>query len=290
MIIFSTVMIAALFFALRETVPGMLIGGISLLNKTKSQLFKTTKREFLKHANPNGIIDEQAAEIAAKDLLLGRHQADMQRLTMIEQRLHDLENLLKLKTTHFAEAVPTSIVSRSPSSWHTELIIDKGSKAGIMEGQVAITGRGLLGQIQSVKPDYAILQLLSGAQVRFGAVDGRSQILGIIYGTKPGKALLKFVPIGSDVKPGDPIFTTSLSQSPERLDRLFPAGYPVGRVTRVRKHKNNAELVIEVQLYEDGSKAQELLVLNTKSLKSNAQAQQVRIVNKSHKVEKQDSG
>lgn len=171
-----------------------------------------------------------------------------------------LEELLKLKKTKFPKSIPAEIIMRSPDSWHKQITINKGSKDNIKKGMVAVSPNGIIGQVYVVEDNYSIVKLIHSNQVRFGAQIKRNSLMGIIYSTgQPEYAKLKFIPIGSDIKIGDEVFTSNIKLN--NLKQLYPPSYPVGKIIKVVNDKSNSQLDITVKLYENNSSLNHLLVI-----------------------------
>jgi rod shape-determining protein MreC len=203
----------------------------------------------------------------------------------IARKVLAIDSLLQIKRNYFPESVAARIIARSPSSWHQEVIIDKGRSDNLRPGMVVVTEKGILGQIQDSKPDYAIVQLMSSSQIRFGAIVRRASVMGILFGDKGGYAQLKFIPIGSDIQKGDIVQTSGIS--PNGIEKFFPIDYPVGKVIEVSKDDNNSEMFIRVKLFEDGYKmtSREVLVLMPWGNKSSLGALQKIPLEESRKTE-----
>ncbi|MBD0346391.1 MAG: rod shape-determining protein MreC, partial [Coleofasciculus sp. Co-bin14] len=82
--------------------------------------------------------------------------------------------------------------------------------------------------------------LISDSTSRVGAVVSRSRSMGFMRGQGSNRAILQFFDKVPDVRRGDVVATSSVSQ-------LFPSGLPLGRVESVNLDKSPApEAVIEL--------------------------------------------
>ncbi len=220
---------------------------------------ENSETQIGKLINFTELIQIQREKINKLNALVNKQEEELNSLKSTLVQTNNIEDILKLKQTVFPKAIACRIISRSPSSWQKEVIIDKGSNNGLKPSMVVVTSQGILGQIQEVKKNYSIVQLMTSSQVKFGAILERTKIMGILFGDKPGYAQFKFIPIGSNVQKGDLVITSEVN--PLGIERLFPSSYPIGRVVEVAHYENNAELFIRVKLFEDGSKSYEALVL-----------------------------
>jgi len=118
--------------------------------------------------------------------------------------------------------------------------LGRGSSEGIKVGSIVMAPGGLVGRISSVTPNSSRVLLLSDATSRVGAVLSRSRSMGFIRGQGSNRAVLQFFDKVPDVKRGDVVSTSPVSQ-------LFPPGLPLGRVESVNLDKSPApEAVIEL--------------------------------------------
>ncbi len=99
---------------------------------------------------------------------------------------------------------------------------------------------GLVGRVVSVTPNSSRVLLLSDATSRVGATVSRSRSMGFMRGQGSNRAVLQFFDKVPDVRRGDVVSTSPVSQ-------LFPPGLPLGRVESVNLDKSPApEAVIEL--------------------------------------------
>ncbi len=175
------------------------------------------------------------------------------KLNFIQSSLVDLNNLSKLQAQNSfvdLKAEPIArVVTRLPDNWHNEVIIDKGQLEGLALGMSVLTEKGIVGQIKNCQEHFCTVQLLSSERVKLGAIIPRSKVMGILLGRKDGSALLKFVPIGADVKEGDIVQSSGIKA--QQTGQAYPATYPIGVVSEVGQSKNGSEMLIVIRPYED---------------------------------------
>ena len=258
-VIVNSLIFCAALFALRGLIQEACTFIAKSATSTIQLVFSQANLQIKKTTNSKGLIEQQFQTIHELEIQLKKSNEELNNLRVIAQRDSVCEESLKMRDEYFPKSVAARIIVRSPSSWQKQVIIDKGSVEGVKTGMVVVTHKGILGRIRRVEQNYSIVELMSGAQVRFGSMIQRSKVLGVLFGDKQGYAQLKFVPIGSDVQKGDLVQTTDIS--PIGVERLFPMSYPVGTVMEVSNDGNNSELMIKVKLFEDSSQATEVLVL-----------------------------
>ncbi|ATF40837.1 rod shape-determining protein MreC [Weissella paramesenteroides] len=156
-------------------------------------------------------------------------------LQVLQQENRALKDQLKISDTLTDYKVVNAVVtSRSPSNWQTQLIIDKGTNAGLKKGLSVMGSGGLIGRITQVNTTNAKVELLSdNSQVsdRFAIRVQNSAgetVDGIITSFNQSKNLIVMGQITSSVsvKKGDLVTTSGLGG-------ITPSGLYVGKVEKV---------------------------------------------------------
>lgn len=119
------------------------------------------------------------------------------------------------------------IVDIQLNSLRQRVLIDRGSTNGVFKGQAVMDDKGLLGQTTHVGPWSAEVILITDPEHAVPVQVERSGLRTIAVGTGDTVSLaLPYLPSNADVKTGDLLLTSGLGG-------VFPAGYPVGRVSEV---------------------------------------------------------
>lgn len=178
---------------------------------------------------------------AKEDRLTDARVAELQeRLVELEVQNQKLKELLDYSKNQTKQGIVASIVGRSADHWWQQVTLGRGSRDGIKVGYVVMAPGGLVGRISSVTPNSSRVLLISDATSRVGAVVSRSRTMGFIRGQGSNRAILQFFDKVPDVRRGDTVSTSPVSQ-------LFPAGLPLGRVESVNLDKSPApEAIIEL--------------------------------------------
>lgn len=180
----------------------------------------------------------------------------------LEAQLDDLaslESALNFKKNFSYKTIPARIIGRSPSTWHKQVIIDKGSNQGIKVGRGVVTERGVIGQIQKVSPFSSVIQLVYNPDWRMGVKIARLDQYGVLSGNYPDHAFLQFITVDSDVQVGDEIVTSGVCIDTDNCP--YPENFPVARVISVSKDPNVVDLVVKVEFGEDLTRLKEVFVL-----------------------------
>lgn len=106
-------------------------------------------------------------------------------------------------------------------------VLDKGRKDGIFEGQVAIDGQGVIGQIIDVGKYTSTLLLISDSKCAVPVINKRTGDHGVVVGdNKYDKLQLLNMPKTIEIQTGDILMTSGLGL-------VYPFGIPVGVVQSV---------------------------------------------------------
>jgi rod shape-determining protein MreC len=133
--------------------------------------------------------------------------------------------------------------------------LNKGSDDGVFKGQPVLDAFGIVGQIASVDRYTSIMILISDSQHAIPVQVNRNGIRSIAAGTGDMNRLtLPYLTVESDVKPGDLLVSSG-------LDDIFPAGYPVARVTRVERNPAETFALVEAKPLAQLDRDREVLLL-----------------------------
>ncbi|AFT81379.1 MULTISPECIES: rod shape-determining protein MreC [Leuconostoc] len=158
------------------------------------------------------------------------------RLQTIEEENASLKKQLKLQATLTDyKTVSAVTISRSPTTWQSQLVINKGLNSGLKKGMPVLAGAGIIGRISEVNTTNAKVALISDTSEeanRFAITikgdDG--DVNGIVTNFNREKNQLIMGQVTSDnkIKKGDLVKTSGLGG-------IIPAGIFVGTVTSVTK-------------------------------------------------------
>jgi len=152
-------------------------------------------------------------------------------------------------------ATAARVVGESGSPWSCAAIIDRGSRDGVHVRDVAVTARGLVGQVSSVvSPRSALVLLLTDSSSGVGAVVERSHVVGILKGRGRDLPVLAYLKEDADVRKGDVVITSGRGG-------VFPKGIPIGVVQRVERDRAGSGKNAVVMPFAELDQLDEVLVL-----------------------------
>jgi len=163
-----------------------------------------------------------------------------QRLVELEIQNQKLKELLDYSKTQKQKGIVAAIVGRSADHWWQQITLGRGSQDGIQKDHIVMGPGGLVGRVVSVTPNSSRVLLISDPTSKVGAAISRSRSMGFMRGQGSNRAVLQFFDKVPDVRRGDVVSTSSVSE-------LFPPGLPLGRVESVNLDKSPApEALIEL--------------------------------------------
>ena len=135
-------------------------------------------------------------------------------------RLRDLNNVrLDARLTYITGVV----LADSGSPFRQSVLINVGSRDGIVDGWATMDGIGLVGRVSGVGPNTSRVILLTDATSRIPAVIQPSGQRALITGDNSAAPPIDFLEDDDQVRPGDRIVTTGDGD-------VFPPGLLIGQV------------------------------------------------------------
>lgn len=161
-----------------------------------------------------------------------REEVDLLRNRLIGQEELVKENarlgkLLEFKRSLVFPAIAAQVVGRNPSYWNSTVIVDKGSLDGIEQGMGVVNDSGVVGKVSEVGESTSKVILLIDPTFSVAALVQRERESVLISGSLQGACQMRYINDDADIRLGDSIITSKLSES-------FPEGIMVGRVAQIK--------------------------------------------------------
>ncbi len=184
------------------------------------------------------------------ELLTDNQQLKLERLQLrarlakfvsLEAENRRLRNLLGSSVKTGERVLIAELLSVDMRPYSRRIVLNKGRQDRVYAGQALIDSRGVMGQIVSVGPISSNALLITDPSHAVPVQIQRTGMRTVVTGTGAADALeLTHIPNNTDVRVGDLLITSGLGGR-------FPQGYPVGRVTSVRRDSGRpfAEVVVE---------------------------------------------
>lgn len=175
---------------------------------------------------------QENAQLKKKLDSMNALQVENETLKQENKQLKQQLSLNKSLTSY--SDISAYVISRSPSTWQNQIVISKGSNAGITKGSAVVSDKGLIGRVMEVNKNNSKVELVTtqdDAADRFAVqlIDNNGQTVnGLITGYDTDTNLLVMGQITSkeNVKKGTQVITSGLGGT-------TPKGLFVGTVEKV---------------------------------------------------------
>jgi rod shape-determining protein MreC len=158
----------------------------------------------------------------------------LQRLAALEMENARLRELLDSTERVGSRALIAEILAVDLDPYRQRFDLNRGLVDGVYVGQALLDARGVVGQVVRVGPLTSEALLITDADHAVPVSVNRNGLRTIAVGTgDTGRLRLPYLTNSADIEVGDLIVTSGLGG-------VFPAGYPVGRVTTVQGRPDQA--------------------------------------------------
>jgi rod shape-determining protein MreC len=164
-----------------------------------------------------------------------------------------IENETLREQLRFRSAVPeyrllsAEVIGRDPNNLLRHLVIDRGAADGLERGMPVLTDAGLVGRISQVSASSAQVLLLTDSSSSVSALVQRSRASGIVQGYIGQELIMRYIPQGETIEPGDIVLSSGLGGN-------FPKRLVIGQVESVENQDaamfQEARLIPAVNLQE----------------------------------------
>lgn len=216
-------------------------------------------------SSPTRLFRTGAEALATRRALRDDNERKRQDLQLAIARIHRLnavadENvrlrrLLGGTRGYALDVRMVGIVDIDLDPFRQRLVLDAGSSSGVQVGQALIDAGGVMGQVMEVQPNRSIALLVSDPDHAVPVQIARSGLRTIAYGTgRSDRLLLPNIPRSADIRVGDLLITSGIGGR-------FPAGFPVGTITRLNPDQLRLFIVGEAQPAAHLDRGNEVLLI-----------------------------
>lgn len=168
-------------------------------------------------------------------------QAQMQQFVSLEIENMRLRHLLGASRRLSDRVLTAELLSVDLDPFSHQVMINKGSRHEVYQGQPILDVEGVYGQVVHVTPLSSTVVLLSDPGHALPVQLNRSGMRAIAQGTGSVDQLnLLHVPNNADIIVGDILVTSGLGG-------VFPSGYPVAEVTQVKPDSRQPFATVEAK-------------------------------------------
>lgn len=156
-------------------------------------------------------------------------KARLQRYSALEAENARLRAMLEARAQVRDQVRVAEIMSASANPYRHVLVVDKGTRDGVYDGQTLVDANGVVGQIMNAGIMSSQSILISDPDHALPVEVNRNGLRTVAVGTGDYDQLdLPFLPNNADVQQGDLLVTSGLGGA-------FPAGYPVAIIDSVTR-------------------------------------------------------
>jgi rod shape-determining protein MreC len=187
-------------------------------------------------------------QVQELQLAMMRHQALEQENAKLRELQAGLPPLIK-------KWLVAEVIGVDSGTLRQRLIINKGRHQGVQLNEPVVDGTGILGQVAHIGPWSSEVILITDPEHAIPVQVARNGLRTIAVGAgNTDELLLPYLAANSDVKSGD-LLTSS------GLGGVFPAGYPVGRITGVRREANQLLAQVRAEPQAKVDRSREVLLI-----------------------------
>jgi rod shape-determining protein MreC len=150
----------------------------------------------------------------------------------------ELRTLLQVQTRPGQQVVRAALLYKGHDWFSQRITLDQGAGAGLRSGLPVVDAEGLVGQLSRVYPGSSDVTLVSSPDHLTPVAVERTGQRGLAAGGGQGQLELRYMPAQTDIRVGDRLLTSG-------IDRLYPAGIPVARISRVSRSQSSPYLRVE---------------------------------------------
>ena len=181
------------------------------------------------------VYQENARLAEENERLLGWQQAAL-KLASENAQLRDLLRVAPEPATSYVTA---RVIANSGGTYARSVIVNAGRENGVVRGEAAVTGEGLVGRVSEVGSRAARILLITDLNSRVPVIVEGSRQRAVLAGDNSEHPSLRYLEAGAAIRIGDRIITSGQGG-------VFPPGLPVGVVAVFDGELARVELFVEL--------------------------------------------
>lgn len=141
-----------------------------------------------------------------------------------------LRALLNVAPSPRVSFISAPVIADASSGFVRGVIALAGRQHGVVKGQAAMVGNGIVGRVQDVGERVSRIMLLTDINSRLPILIERTRDQAVLAGNNSDLPDVNYLPRDADIKVGDHVVTSGLGGA-------FPPGLPVGEVAEIADGK-----------------------------------------------------
>ncbi|OOV86469.1 rod shape-determining protein MreC [Oceanospirillum linum] len=194
----------------------------------------------------NALLKEQALQLSSKN----------QRMAYLIAENLRLRELLNAKKPNKDRFLLGEVIGLDADAFTHQVLVNRGRRDGVYEGQAVVDALGLMGQVVSVSTYTSRVLLAADTAHAVPVLINRNGFRVIAIGSGLIDELtLSHVPDTADIREGDLLVTSGLAGR-------FPKGYPVAEVSTVRHEPGKPFATVSARPLAQLERSRYVLMLN----------------------------
>jgi len=151
----------------------------------------------------------------------------LQRFDILLEENNRLRDLMESSVRLGEKVLLAELIAVEMESFRRQIVINKGNRDDVFDGQPVVDARGIMGQVVQINPFSSTVLLITDPTHSMPVQINRNGLRAIAVGTgQDDVLLLENLPTNSDIRLGDLIISSGLGHR-------FPRGYPVGTISQI---------------------------------------------------------
>jgi len=201
-------------------------------------------------------------DVRAENEILKMENQRLRKLNQAANQLQlenvQLRSMLEFKETSKHRLLAAQVIGKDTSPYFKVLriTIDRGT-AKVKPGMAVVTNEGLVGQVEATWDTYSDVLLAVDPKSSIDVIIERNKSRGLLKGTGDSsryECKIEYLLKTDEVQIGDKVVTSG-------MDRQFPEGVEVGKVSKIKKREFGLFQEVWVQPTVDFSRVKDVFVM-----------------------------
>ncbi|MGA2298059.1 MAG: rod shape-determining protein MreC [FCB group bacterium] len=198
-----------------------------------------------------GAMQSENRALRELNLQLSSEVTKMRNAVIENKKLRDM---LNFRDKSEYPVIAAEVVGKNTIEMRNYLTLNRGKNDSIDVGMGVRNDAGLVGVVIGATENYSLVELIVNRDIKITAQVQRSRLNGILTWEGGEVFELKNVPKSYDVKIGDNILTSELSNK-------YPSDIPIGYVVEVKEEAGNIFITIAVKPFVNFATLEEVFVI-----------------------------
>ncbi len=211
-----------------------------------------TFEQFSQMVKSRKALLQENARLKREHLIIS---SKLQRFSILQAENQRLRKLLESSAHLHERVLVAELLAVELEPFRRQVVINKGSRDGVYNGQPVVDAGGIMGQVVHVGPFSSNVLLITDPSHALPVQVNRNGLRAIAVGTGQDTVLqLEHLPNNADIRKGDLIVSSGLG-------RRFPRGYPVGVVSSVTLQAGKPFAKVDVTPSSKPGQSREVLLV-----------------------------